>query len=328
MLNRILKIVLPILVLVGIGLVVLKTQKNIERIQPTEVQPFDFGAYVDSLVKTDLKGKPYSEAKDQYRRIYDIIQTEESIVVTDTMGTRQLLSDSLSNNCYGRIFMAYWPIFESEVEGVFNSDWSYKTDRLPDIKEESRFLKDQKGSSRCVDSLTHYMSYVDYYAKAMETVRKAKTCTSSTAYNNLVKDAKVYNRYPISKNTVLHKQLNEVPAEARNHWRDYISDRVAKACEIETLDLFLKEKAECDKKIADFGGMGDESKELKQHWAKLLTREVTVACKINDSDEFQKSYDYLYGEINKYHAEYNTTELQNLKENLYKHNREINGYAY
>lgn len=315
MLNKILKIVLPVLVLVGIGLVILKTQKNIERIQPTEVKPFDFGVYVDNLVKTDLVGKPYSEAQDKYRRIYDIIQTEESVVVTDTIGKRQLLPDSLSNSCYGRVFMAYWSIFESEVEGVFNSDWSNKTDRLPDIKAESQFLKGQKGSFRCVDSLTHYMSYVDYYAKAMETVRKAKACTSSTSYNNLVKDAEVYNRYPISKNAVLHKQLSDVPVEAKNHWRDYISDMVTKACYTETLELFLTKKDECDKKISDFGSMPKEEEKLKNHWEKILEDEVNQAVRIMDDAVFIKEYNRLTRAIDDYgHAYF--TQLKGLKEKL------------
>ena len=68
MVNKILKIALPLIILGVIVFIINRTQKSIDRIAPTEVNPFSFGSYINDLIQSDLKDKPYAQAKDENRR--------------------------------------------------------------------------------------------------------------------------------------------------------------------------------------------------------------------------------------------------------------------
>lgn len=328
--NKILKIVLPLIILGVIVFVINRTQKSIDGIAPTEVDPFSFGTYINDLVQTDLKDKPYAQAKDEYRRIYDIIKTEEQLVAIDSSGIQQpLLPDTTAQGCYRRIFEGYWPSYESLADGVFNSDWSSKTDQLSIIKMEAEDLQQRNGSIIRNDSLTRYLSYIGDYNAANSFVSKV-SCSSKSQYDQLVAKKEVYKKkYPLNNNSSLVAQLNGVPGKAKSKWKSSVISSVDKACEKGSLDDFLSAKKGregregCDKKISEYNdcfpndrlSASETTTKLRNRWYELLTIAVDNACQIDDPNTFNNVQRDLRKKIEAYEKAYGS-ELSDLRGRL------------
>lgn len=319
--NKVLKILLPLIVLGVIVLVVIRTQYKIDNIAPTEVAPFNFNTYVNELIQTDLHGQTYDKAKEGYRLIYDVIKTEEGIMATDSMETHwQLLSNDTILSCYKLTFDAYWPIYQSFVEAVFkSSDWSNKTDKLDEIKNEAESLSQRKGTSERNDSIMHYKGYVNNYYSALGFVNGTITCRSSTDYNKLVEKKDGFKKYPLNNYTDLIKKLDNIPKRAKDAWEKHVKNKVDDACAQINLDEFLNKKIVCEAKITDYqskfyGELAEEEQGLKDTWKELLVIMVDEACTINDCADFNDKYSEWTSKISAYGK-----ELEYLKERLRKH---------
>ena len=227
--NKILKIVLPLIIMGVIAFVIYMTQRSIDGNVPAGVEPFDFDKYIRDMVKSDLEDKPYVRAKEEYRRIYAVIKTEENIRVTDSSGNRHdLLNGGVADSCYRMAFSSYWDIYEAEVEGVFKRDWSGKISKLIDIKNEAEFLKKQSGNSRN-DSLNRYIGYVNEFFKA-ERFANMVRCSSEKEYDRCVSMSNEYiSKYPLRNNSSLVYKLREVPEKARKEWKNSIERDVESA---------------------------------------------------------------------------------------------------
>ena len=305
--NKLLKVFLPLLVLAAIVLVMVRTKKSIDSMAPSDVKPFEFSVYVVDLIQADLEGKPFDEAKDGYRRIYDIIKTEEFLKTTDSTGNIQpLLPDTTVRNCYQKVFLAYWPAFESMVEGVFKYDWSYKIDQLNIIKNEAVALQSLNGSDMHRDSLTHYIEYVDKYDEANGFVTNI-SCNSKKKYEELLDTKEAYRKkYPLCNNSNLVGKLDEVPVKAKAKWRSSVIGSVNAACEKSELDDFIDAKKYCENRINEFNKYfssdkltsSETTKKLNDHGYILLTRAVDKAILINNLSEFSPVYSNLRDKIN------------------------------
>ncbi|MBR3698823.1 MAG: hypothetical protein IKM85_04810 [Bacteroidales bacterium] len=326
--NRLLKILLPLLVLVAIAIVVMRTEKSIDNMAPSEIQPFEFCTYVDSIAKADLANKPYAQAKDEYRRIYCLIETEKSIMVTDSAGLQQpLLHDTVALGCYKRLFLVYWPAFQDLAEGVFKTDWSKKTTMLDVIKAEATDLKQLVGCDLRNDSLTKYLSYVDDYSAASSFLSKI-SCSSKSKYEDLVAQKETYKKkYPLCNNKELVDRLNKVPETAQKKWKESVEKSVNAACGIIGLDEFLEEKTRCETKISEYNEkfptkkLSDDktTNKLNKQWYELLSDEVDEACLIDDGQTFLQVYSDLIKKINSYDTNANDLKrkLEIRKEQLY-----------
>ena len=322
--NKILKIVLPLIILGVIVFVINRTQKSIDGIAPTEVDPFSFGTYINDLVQTDLKDKPYAQAKDEYRRIYDIIKTEEQITAIDSAGCQHtLLPDTTAQGCYRSIFEGYWPSFQSLADGVFKSDWSNKTDQLSVIKTEAKDLQQRNGSALRNDSLTRYLSYIGDYNAAISFVSNL-TCSSKSKYEQLVTQKDVYKKkYPLSNNSSLVAQLNGVPGKAKSKWETSVLSSVKEACNKYRLDDFLSAKKVCDDKISEYNNCFSNDKlsasktttRLRNRWYELLEDAVNEACRIDDPNTFNNVQRDLRKKIEAYEKAYGS-ELSDLRGRL------------
>jgi hypothetical protein len=328
--NKILKIALPLIILGVIVFVINKTQKSIDGIAPTEVDPFSFGTYINDLVQTDLKDKPYAQAKDEYRRIYDIIKTEEQLVAMDSSGIQQpLLPDTTAQGCYRRIFEGYWPSYESLADGVFKSDWSSKTDQLSIIKMEAEDLQQRNGSIIRNDSLTRYLSYIGDYNAAISFVSKV-SCSSKSQYDQLVTKKEVYKKkYPLSNNSSLVAQLNGVPGKAKSRWENSIKTSVKEACYKYNLNDFLSAKNGCENKISEYNNCFPNDKlsasetttRLRNRWYELLGDAVNDACRIDNLSAFSNVYTDLRNKIDAYGS-----DPSDLKGRLSRKYNELRGY--
>ena len=328
--NKILKIALPLIILGVIVFVINRTQKSIDGIAPTEVDPFSFGTYINDLVQTDLKDKPYAQAKDEYRRIYDIIKTEEQITAIDSAGSQHtLLPDTTAQGCYRRIFEGYWPSFQSLADGVFKSDWSNKTDQLSIIKTEAEDLQQRKGSTLRNDSLTRYLSYIGDYHAAISFVSNL-TCSSKSKYDQLVAQKEVYKKkYPLSNNSSLVAQLNGVPGKAKSKWEGSVKMSVKEACNKYRLDDFLNAKKACDDKISEYNNCFSNDKlsasetttRLRNRWYELLEDAVNEACQIDNLSSFSNVYSDLRNKIDAYGS-----DPSDLKGRLSRKYNQLRGY--
>lgn len=328
--NKILKITLPLIILGVIVFVINKTQKSINGIAPTEVNPFSFGTYINDLVQSDIKDKPYAQAKDEYRRIYDIIKTEEQLVAIDSAGIQQsLLPDTTVQGCYRRIFEGYWPSFESLADGVFKSDWSSKTDQLSIIKMEAEDLQQRKGTTYRNDSLTRYLSYVGDYHAAISFVSKV-SCSSKNQYEELEKNKNAYQKkYPLCNNRSLVNQLEGVLGKAKSKWEISVKSSVNEACGRYDLDAFLSAKKVCDDKILEYNNYfttdrlsaGETTNRLRTRWYELLEDAVNDACQIENLSSFSSIYSDLRNKIDLYGSDPN-----DLKGRLSRKYNQLRGY--
>lgn len=328
--NKILKIALPLIILGVIVFVINKTQKSIDGIAPTEVNPFSFGTYINDLVQSGLKDKPYAQAKEEYRHLYDIVKTEEQIVAIDSAGARKpLLPDTTAQGCYRRIFEGYWPSYESLADGVFNSDWSSKTDQLSIIKMEAEDLQQRNGSIIRNDSLTRYLSYIGDYNAANSFVSKV-SCSSKSQYDQLVAKKEVYKKkYPLNNNSSLVAQLNGVPGKAKSRWENSIKTSVKEACYKYSLNDFLSAKNGCENKISEYNNCFPNDKlsasetttRLRNRWYELLGDAVNDACRIDNLSAFSNVYTDLRNKIDAYGS-----DPSDLKGRLNRKYNELRGY--
>ena len=329
--NKILKVLLPLLVLAVIIVVLIRTRKPIEDMAPSTIRPFEFAGYVDSIIQTDLEGQPYAQARDEYRRIYDIIKTEKNIVSTDMAGDQKsLLPDSTAQVCYCRAFAAYWPAFEGMAESVFKSDWSNKTSQLDVISKEAVSLQKREGTSLRNDSISRYLAYVNEY-KTISNFASSVSCKSASTYDELVSNKNHYKKkYPFCNNRSLLKELDDVPEKAKNAWKKNVVWYVEKTCSAPDLEQFLNGfvvevgtkkksyetvgKSVCDEKIADFhsrfnGELSDQNDRLRMRWHSLLTVAVEEAC--NNAYDYNTFYLGDYSKLSKIVADYgNDARLQ------------------
>lgn len=329
--NKILKIALPLIILGVIVFVINRTQKSIDGIAPTEVDPFSFGTYINDLVQSDLKNKPFAQARDEYRRIYDIIKTEEQITAIDSAGIQKpLLPDTTAQGCYRRIFEGYWPAFESLADSVFKSDWSSKTEQLGIIKTEAEDLQQRNGSTIRNDSLTQYLSYIGDYKAAIGFVSKV-SCSSKSQYDQLVAKKEVYKKkYPLNNNRSLVSQLDGVPEKAKSKWASSVKLSVKEACNKYSLEAFLNAKIVCDNKISEYNNCFSSDKlsasetttMLRNRWYELLEDAVNDACRIDNYNAFYPVYQDLRSKIAAYGSDPN-----DLKGRLKRKDNQLNpGY--
>lgn len=336
--NKTLKIALPLIILGFIAFVIYRTQKSIDESAPAEVGAFNFSAYISKMVLTDLNDKPYAQAYKEYHRIYDVIKTEESIIPKDSLGNRQIFTNTDTIiTCYKKAFDAYWPIYETETEDVFKSDWSSKSERLYDIKAEAEFFKSHKGSSHN-DSLIRYIGYVDNYDNAKRFVKNVY-CVSMSDYENKLKQKDSFKIYPLTNNSSIMKKLDGVPDKAKQYWKDNIIWYVDETCSANDLYSFLDgfeitinqqyvklSKNICDNKISDFhnkfyGELSYKETQLKNKWYELIVDAVNEACRIDNLSTFSNVYTDLINIIDTYGSDPN-----DLKGRLNSKYNELRGY--
>lgn len=340
--NKILKIVLPLILIGVIAFVIHKANKTFNASKPTPVGEFSFNSYIDSLIKYELGGKPYAQAKEDYRRIYDVIHTEEQITRTNSSGGRDPLSSPDSvQYCYQEAFAAYWPIYEAEVEGIFKSDWSNKTDRLEEIKSEAQFLTRRAGAIH-QDSLTKYMAYVsDYYTITAFANKESRDLTSRSLkeYNKILEEKNGYQKkYPICNNKSLCNQLDKVPGKAKQRWENSVQWYVTETCKATDLEIFLNGfksgqvsvgKSVCESKIKEFCDnfsnkeLSKQKTQLNNTWASLLATSVDDACRINNYRDFYPVYTKLNSRITEYENKNTKGALNYLKNRLETRNGEL-----
>lgn len=323
--NRFLKIVLPLILIGVLAFVIYKANKTFNDIKPTPVGEFSFNAYVDEMIQKEFKGKGnnYDQAKERYRRIYNVILTEENIKITDSKGERRhLLSNDSIQYCYEQAFAAYWPIYKNTVDAFFENDWSNKTAELNSIKDEAEFLKGRNGSSHH-NALNQYIAYVDDYYKILAFANKKVSgynCRSSVEYDKLMREKNDYKKkYPIYNNRALCNKLDSVPYKLKKRWENSVSFYVNYTCKAKDLDEFLSEftaiynnttfvvgKTVCDGKIEEFcnrfyrDDLSAPKEKLNNRWKKLLEDSVDDACRIDNFNDFYPIYSKLNSRIKDY----------------------------
>ena len=339
--NKILKIALPLILIGVIAFVIHRANKTFDASKPTPIEEFNFSAYIDSLIQSELRDKPYAQAKGEYRRIYDVIRTEDGITRTYADGSQQKLRDSFQY-CYNESFIAYWPIYEDEVEDLFKSDWSNKTGLLDSIKAEAEFLKRQVGASHR-DSLTNYIAYVnDYYNILAFAEKESKDipCTSQKQYKNLLAENDGYKKqYPMNKNKALGVKLDLVPGKAKQRWESNVQWYVNESCKATDLETFLNGfkssnktsvgKSVCDKKIKEFcdefnkNELSKQKTKLNDRWKELIINSVNEACMMDNYKEFYPVYTRLNNRIKEFENQNKNVSLSKLTEKLQGCHNEI-----
>ena len=173
-----------------------------------------FAEYVEQSVSQGIVDKPYAEAKDSFYKLMDELQTESFVWLNDS--TRALAKED-SVKCVKMAFYAYAPIFASYGLLYFNnSSWNtQETDAILDEANNLLAYQIAEVGSQVKTDLYQIVNNVNDYHKALIIVKNASLCGSVAAVNKSIDDAKKHKHAPLSNNTMLQKDLNNVPNMAK-----------------------------------------------------------------------------------------------------------------
>lgn len=222
------KIIVPLLVLVGIMAIIISTQQSINELHSKAINPYDFKAYAAHFSADSIGRQSTDRAREQYDRLYDIITTEASVTITDSSGSHVMLSNADAEDCYKNAFNAYFNIFRDYSDDVFRSS-SWPDSKLNKIRNEAIRLsnKSRKGSRDGVDSLNRYVAYVNEYYRAKGIIYAAKSCRGLNVYNKVYSYCQNfhYRRYPYCNNADLRPIASAVQT-AQEKWQTSLKLRV------------------------------------------------------------------------------------------------------
>ena len=230
--NIIIKVVVPLMVLVGIITFIISTQKPIEELSSElNIKPFDFKNYVDNYISDSISGKQIKEAQARYNQLYAIITTEASITIrTDSTGNSSLLDPQSAEEYYAKAFSSYFDIFRHDADKMFtNSTWDKNSRDF--IKEEAKRMLTLQGTAVRKDSLEHYISYINGYDNAIKLIANAKYCSGKSGYDHYTMQAAEYKGYPYKNNSQLANILTDVKQNALDGWKktlETITDELCK----------------------------------------------------------------------------------------------------
>lgn len=281
--KTLIKIGLPFIVLAVIFAVIISTQKPIEELSSDlRINSFNFNNYVETYISDSIKGKPLIVAQSGYDHLYDIIKTESSIEVTDSIGNHPLITSQEAEELFTKSFKAYFFIFGSEVNRFFsNSEW--KDSELNKIKTESQRLLTMQGTAFAKDSLNNYTKYVNGYYSAKRLMRIAKNCSSKSSYEDYCKRARSYKCYPYNNNASFANIVSSVSNDAISGWQQAINDAVNNLINKPNYDFgtysnFYTELQSVFSKIADY------NKTVNSSWGSDLR------TKLNNKDNVVKQF--------------------------------------
>lgn len=224
------KIGVPILVLGGIIAIIAATQKPIEELSSDlRIEKLDFNSYVDRYIHDSISGNPNLEAMKGYIHLYDIIATESSISATNASGHKQLLDAQDAEECYERAFSAYFSIFDADANRLFSSS-TWNDNELSGVKNTAQSLLTRNGSRSALDSLNHYIEYVNGYYAAVKLISQSRYCSGANSYHDYGNRARLYSVYPYSNNSKLSDIVSDVSENAQTGWRNSIIDYVDRIC--------------------------------------------------------------------------------------------------
>lgn len=224
--KTVIKVLIPLLVLAGLGVIIFTTQKSIDEMHSGSIDKHDFKAYVSQYAVDSIQNQSVDDARIQYAKLYDIITTESSITVTDSNGTALLLDASDADECYQDAFDAYYPFFRNQADRLFNSS-TWNPTELKNIKSEAEDLVNRKGVDQRSDSLNLYIHYVSGYYNCKSLIQSAKSCSSRSTYLFVKKHFSDYLCYPYNKCTDL-RDVSFARQTAENAWKSSIEKEVGR----------------------------------------------------------------------------------------------------
>lgn len=229
---NIVKILVPILVLVGIFAIIATTLKHIEETSFRPVEHFDFNTYVDEYISDSIMNQPRAASKQAYDHIYEIITTESSIVATTPSGGKKpILSQSDAEECYEKTFNAFFSVFSKDAIRLFASS-SWGSSDLSNIETISKELLNRKGlTSTTKDSLNNYIRYTKGYQEAIHLLNSSNYCADVNSYKSYCKRADKFKGYPYQNNAKLQGITSKVAQNASESWRTSITTSVDDVCQ-------------------------------------------------------------------------------------------------
>lgn len=304
--NIIIKISIPILVLVGIIAIVFKTIKPIEEQEFQYIEQHDFVSYVDRYVADSIEGKSIRRARYGYEKIYDIIETEDSIeaYIAGSIKKEQLLADKDAKECYRKAFKTYFSIFAKNANTCFQSS-VWNENELNQIKLESQNLRGRIGVLKSQsDSLKRYERYVNGYYSALKLIRRSQNYRDNRwadgnpakYYRGLCEEAERYESYPFKNCTDLSSIVSDVKQYARESWKKHIENYVEEICDINppafynSYDDFYSVMTTAYRKIQEYNG------EFKTSWGEELKE------KLEQKDEKVSDYHKRNKETSEYYS--------------------------
>lgn len=229
--KNIIKIGVPVMVLCGIIAIVAITQKPIDELSSDmRIKPLGFNAYVDKYIKDSVDIRPKSASCQGYQKLYEIITTETSIMVTRNSEQDSLISSGEAAILYERAFQAYYSIYDNDASQLFASS-TWDESKLSEIKTEAEDLSQRKGiSSSASQNLKKYIEYVNEYYSAIGLIKRSRYCSSASEYNSCCNKAKSYQVAPYSNNSKLKNIAKDVSDNAQTGWRNSITNFVEMVC--------------------------------------------------------------------------------------------------
>lgn len=221
------KIIKSVILLLAIGIIitiVVITRQSVKPFERQEIRPFDFAQYVSQKIDTQIVGTA-AQAMIQYNDVYDIITTEDNILVD----SEKVLSDSTAASLYSAAFQKYWQIYDGELYAFFNQSSWPKEDR-DNIASHLKALQKRRGCEN-LDDIKKYESYLAGYKEAEKIIKDAKKCTSIKTYKKVRKDyTNYYDQDPYYNVAQLQTELRHVPNNAKESLENSIVQKINRVC--------------------------------------------------------------------------------------------------
>lgn len=224
--NKIIKIGLIAVVLIGIATAIIMAVKTIADGDDEVIAVTPFEKDIEAQVNASIKDKNYAEAQKAYAAIMGTINTEASITRGD--GTKNL-SDAEVKKVKQMAFYAYAPIFaEYGTEYFSHSSWDKAV--LNNLKGEAQQLHATGFAENGTDvakKLSSISATIDEYYAAWAAANSAKSCTTVSGIAAVKTKANSYMHAPLTNNASLKSALQSAESVAKQN----VANGIAGQCQ-------------------------------------------------------------------------------------------------
>lgn len=221
--RTVIKLIMIAVTCIAIVVLIVVFAKGIK--PPDDPTKTGYVSKISERTKKEIDKQSFDFATNNFVNLKDEITTDLSC---------NNIKDKEAQECYKVIFNAYYPKLSNETSNIFSqSVWN--DNQIDFIRKYADTLLAMNvakpGSDAKVDLCWMVNVANDYFAaKDFVQSRQGRYCTSSNDVSNVISRANSYKKKPLTNNSKLITQLNEVIARAKQSFYDYVISECNRVC--------------------------------------------------------------------------------------------------
>lgn len=222
--RTVIKLIVIAITCIAIVVLIIVFAKGIN--PPLDPKKTEYVRKISERTEKEIDKQSFDFATSNFVDLKDDITTDLSI---------NNIEDNVAQECYKVIFNAYYPKFSEEALNIFLSQSVWDDNQIRFIREHADTLLAMNvakpGSDAKVDLCWMVNVANDYFAaKSFVQSRKGRHCISSNDVNSVISRANSYKKKPLTNNSKLIAQLNEVITQAKQSFYDYVISECNSVC--------------------------------------------------------------------------------------------------